>query len=87
MEKENLKEAKKMASTLKPQFNLGKEGISKNFIKTLNDYLGAHNIVKIKVSIAEDKNSLKYYAQQCAKETDSNLADTRGFTFTLFKNY
>ncbi len=81
----NNKELKKIASNLKPQFNLGKQGITNTFIRTIDEYLKAHEIVKIKALIAEDKNSVKYLAEEVSKETNSIIVETRGFTFVLFR--
>jgi RNA-binding protein YhbY len=81
-----LKELKKIASELKAQFNLGKNGITDSFIDTVRKYAEAHTIVKVKCTLAEDKDSLKYYANEVAKLTELVLVETRGFTFTLAKN-
>ena len=86
MKKEQLKELKQLANTLKPQFNLGKAGLTKTFIDTIDKYLTAHNIVKIKALIAEDKSSVEYLAGEITKETNSILIDKRGFTFTIYRD-
>ena len=85
MDKEQFKELKKISNTLKPMFNLGKEGLTDNFVKTIDEYLEAHNIVKIKVLIAGDKDDVGYFADEIAKETESIIIEKKGFTFTLFK--
>ncbi len=79
------KELKKKAADLKAEFNLGKNGITDSFLESVDNYLKAHNIVKIKSSLAEDKDSLKTYAQEVAKELGATLVETRGYTFTIFK--
>ncbi len=79
------KELKKIAADLKAEFNLGKNGITETFLDSVNKYLEAHQLVKIRVSLAEDKDALKYYAQEVAKELSATLVETRGYTFTLFK--
>ena len=76
---------KKMASELRPQFNLGKSGITDTFIQTIDEYLGAHKIVKIKSSLAEDKDMLVNLAKEVADKTEAEIIDKRGFTFTLFR--
>ena len=86
MKKEELKELKKIAATLKPEFNLGKSGITEKFIETVDKYLEAHGIVKIKALIAEDKSSLEYLANEIAKETNSTILDKRGFTFVVYRD-
>ena len=81
----DIKEAKAMCSDLKPQFNLGKAGITSTFIKTINEYLEAHEIVKIKALIATDKDSLSYFAQQVAEDTHAQILQKKGFTFILYR--
>lgn len=79
------KEAKKLCSDLKPQFNLGKAGITPTFIKTIHEYLEAHEIVKIKALIATNKDSLSYYADEIAKDVNAEVLQKIGFTFTLYR--
>jgi len=86
MKKEQLKELKQIANSLKPQFNLGKSGITEKFIETIDNYLTAHNILKVKALIAEDKSSLEYLANEIAKETNSTIIDKRGFTFVVYRD-
>ncbi len=78
-------ELKKMSASLKAEFNLGKNGITQTFLETISKYLDAHAIVKVKVSLAENKDSLKFYAQEVAKELKAELVECRGYTFTLFR--
>lgn len=85
MDKEQLKQLKKISNELKAQFNLGKAGITNSFIKMVDEYLEAHNVVKIKASIAQDKNALSFYADEIAKETLSEIVEKKGYTFTLFR--
>ncbi len=79
------KELKKLCNDLKPQFNLGKAGLTPTFIETIDKYLGAHEIVKIKVLIAEDKDAAKYFSEELAKETSSEILEQKGFTCVLFR--
>lgn len=80
------KSLKKHANGLKSEFNLGKSGITETFIKSVDDFLEAHKIVKIKALIAEDKEAMKFYAEELAKETDSEILEVKGFTFVLFRD-
>lgn len=43
------KQLKSLGNTLRPLFNVGKDGISINLIETLEDSLRAHELVKISV--------------------------------------
>lgn len=85
MDKQTLKELKKRANELKPMFNLGKNGLSDTFYETVDRYLAAHEIVKIKVQIAEDKSSVDFFADEVAKEVDAIVLDKKGFTFVLYR--
>ncbi|MCA9496332.1 MAG: YhbY family RNA-binding protein [Nanoarchaeota archaeon] len=79
------KELKKMANGIKPEFSLGKQGISDNFIDSVNKYLKVHNLVKIKCLIATDKENLQYFADEVSKQTQAELIEMKGFTFTIYK--
>ncbi|MDA3855927.1 MAG: YhbY family RNA-binding protein [Candidatus Woesearchaeota archaeon] len=85
MESYDKKEIKSIANALKPQFNVGKSAITDTFIDTVDNYLRAHEIVKIKSLIAKDKGELKKMAAFLAEETDSEVVDVKGFTFVLFR--
>ena len=74
-----------MANGIKPEFNLGKQGITDNFIDSLNKYLKVHNLVKIKCLIATDKDNLKYFADEVTKQAEAELIEMKGFTFTIYK--
>jgi len=83
--KQDLKELKKISNGLKPQFNLGKSGLSETFVKTVEDYLVAHTIVKIKVSVAENKTASNVFADLLSKELDATIIEKKGFTFTIYR--
>lgn len=85
MDKISAKDLKKQANDIPSKFNLGKNGITDTFIKTVDEYLEAHKIVKIKSSIAANKDELIYYAQQVASKTDSKIVEAKGYTFVLYK--
>ncbi len=77
------KELKKIAGSLKAQFNVGKNGVTETFIETIDKYLEVHGIVKIKSSVAEDKDALKEMAKEVADAIEAEIVDVRGYTFTL----
>ncbi len=85
MNKIELKELKKQAGGLKAEFNLGKNGLTDTFIDTIDKYLEAHNIVKIKSLISTNKDSVKEYAREISEKTESEIIDTKGFTFVLYR--
>jgi RNA-binding protein len=75
----------KKPTELKPEFNIGKNGITDTFLDSVDKYLDKHEMVKIKVSIAEDKDAMKYYANEVANELKAEILDIRGFTFVICK--
>jgi RNA-binding protein len=77
------KELKAQASQLKPMFQLGKNGMTQQFLDAVDSYLDAHHIVKIKVFIVDDREGLSYYANEVAKELDAEVIDMKGFTFVI----
>lgn len=85
MDKAGLKEVKRVANELKPQFNIGKSGLTETFIETVEKYLDAHQIVKIKALNAVDKTQVSDMAQELAKKIDAELIDKKGFTFVLYR--
>ena len=85
MDNGQLKELKKESNKLKAEFNLGRKGDSDTFIDSVQKYLKAHQMVKIKVIIAKDKSDVDKYSQDIAKKTNSTVLVKKGFTFTLYK--
>lgn len=86
MEKLDIKEIKRKANEIKPVFSIGKAGITSALIEGVEDYLTKHSIAKIKVLSAIDKNQVYYYAEEMAKETDSEIIEKKGFTFVIYRN-
>lgn len=85
MKKEQIKALKKISNELKAQFNLGKNGITDTFIETIDKYLKAHEIVKVKASLAANKSDIKTYSEDIAKQTNSQVVDLKGYTFVLYR--
>jgi RNA-binding protein len=85
MDKSELKELKKFANELKPQFNIGKSGLTDTLIDTIDKYLEAHEIVKIKVLSAINKTQVKNYAKEISEKIDVEIIEQKGFTFTLYR--
>lgn len=80
------KDLKCIISQLKSQFNIGKEGINDNFVDTVDKYLEAHKVVKIKSLVAKNKEELAMQAQDIANRTDSEVAEKKGYTFVLIRD-
>jgi len=85
MNSQDKKELKRIANEIKPQFNLGKEGVTKNFITLVDKYLNAHEIVKIKDLSSASRNDTIGKAQNLAKELKAEIIDKKGFTFVLYR--
>jgi len=85
-EKAKIKRLKKKASTIKTKIWIGKEGITSTFIERLNNQLKTNKLVKVKIqkNILESEQ-IEEIAQKVTKDTNSNLIDIRGRTFSLFK--
>ncbi len=75
---------KSMANTIDPIFQVGKNGITENFIKQVEDALEARELVKIKVL----NNSLldaTEVANEIADEIDAEFVQSIGNKFVLYK--
>lgn len=71
--------AQRMDATLK----VGKQGLSDGFIKSLNEELSRHELVKIK--FAEFKEQRKELAPQLAERTQSHLVTLLGNVVVLYR--
>ncbi|CAK7069252.1 ribosome assembly RNA-binding protein YhbY [Tissierella sp.] len=75
---------KSIANTMDPIFQVGKNGITENFIRQVEDALEARELVKIKVL----NNSLldaTEVASQIAEEIDAEFVQSIGNKFVLYK--
>lgn len=62
---------KSLAQRLDPALSLGKSGVTDAFIKSLDEVLGQHELVKIKFAAFKDER--KTLAPQLAEKTASQL--------------
>lgn len=70
------------------QLQLGKNGITENFLGTLKSYFKNHKNVKISVlkSAGHEKNKVKIYAEEILGELGNNYtARVIGFTINVKK--
>lgn len=75
---------KSIANTMDPIFQVGKNGITENFIKQVEDALEARELIKVKVL----NNSLldaTEVASQIAEEIDAEFVQSIGNKFVLYK--
>ncbi|MFP4402369.1 MAG: YhbY family RNA-binding protein [Candidatus Nanoarchaeia archaeon] len=81
----DLKELKKASEILKPQFFIGKNGITSQFIQELKTYFEKYELVKIKSHTATNSDSLTLQAQEIANRLNCQIITKKGFVFTLYK--
>lgn len=75
---------KKLAHDLQPLFQIGKNGVTENFIEQMNQALEARELVKCKVL----NNSLldaKETANELARATNAEFVQAIGNKFTLYR--
>jgi len=75
---------KSMANTMEPVFQIGKNGLTDNFLKQIEDYLEANELVKVKVL----KNSLldaTDMAREIADAVGAEFVQSLGNKFALYK--
>lgn len=65
-------------------FQIGKNGISDNLIKQINDALEARELIKLNV-LATSPNEITYVASILAQKTNSELVQIVGNKITLFR--
>lgn len=70
-----------MANKLKIIYRVGKEGITKDLINGINDYLYAHELIKIYLSKSQREEFLK----EIEKNTCAHVIETKGNTLVLYK--
>lgn len=78
------KELRAQANPLRPIIQIGKEGLSYNLIKTTEDSLRAHELVKVSVlkTCAVDVNEL---AIELSVQTHCEIVQVIGRTIVLYK--
>lgn len=73
-----------LANTIDAIFQVGKSGVSENFIKQVDEALEARELIKISVLETADKNA-KELAVEIADSTDSIVVQTIGSKITLYR--
>ncbi|MDR7857078.1 ribosome assembly RNA-binding protein YhbY [Tissierella sp.] len=72
------------ANTIDPIFQLGKNGVTKGFIKQVEDALETREIVKIKV-LNNSMLDATDVANEIAEEIDAEFVQSIGSKFVLYK--
>ncbi|SOC38498.1 ribosome assembly RNA-binding protein YhbY [Salinicoccus kekensis] len=80
----NIKQLKKASHNLNPIFQVGKNGVTDNFIEQINDVLEKRELLKISVlqNCLEDKEDI---AKTVSEATDSNVVSIIGNTIILYR--
>jgi len=73
-----------LAMTLRPIFQVGKEGISNNLIIGLNDALEAHELIKISV-LKNCTSNINEIAFDVASNTNSEIVQIIGRNVVLYR--
>lgn len=81
---QNKKTLRKLAQSLRPLFQIGKDGISYNLIKSLGDSLEAHELVKCSV-LKTSPIDVREAAIECSGQTHSEIVHIVGHTFILYR--
>lgn len=79
------KELRRASETLKPQFFIGKNGITPQFIQELKTYFEKYELAKIKSHTATNSDSLTKQAEELAIRINAQIVTKKGFVFTLYK--
>jgi RNA-binding protein len=80
-----IRKLKGMAQRMDATLKVGKQGLSEGFIKTLDQELARHELVKVK--FAEFKEQRKELAPQLAERTHSHLVTLVGNVVVLYRQH
>lgn len=75
---------KGLANKIDPIFQLGKNGITRSFVKQINDALEAREIVKINV-LNNSFLNVKDTANEIASETHAEFVQSIGNKFVIYR--
>jgi len=81
----NRTELRRRASTLKPLIIVGKGGVTDGIIRELDRQLEEKELVKIRFLRSSNTSQIGEMIARLAKETQSELVETRGNTATLYR--
>lgn len=81
---QNKKMLRKLSMTYRPLFQIGKDGLSYNMIRSLNDSLEAHELVKCTL-LKTSPVDVREAAIECSSQTHSDIVHIVGHTFVLYR--
>jgi len=73
-----------MANTMQPIFQIGKNGVSDNTIKQIDDALEARELIKITV-LETSGEDVREVAHEIAREADAEVIQVIGSKFVLYR--
>ena len=73
-----------LGNRLKPSVNVGKEGVSPELLRSIEDAYSNHELIKIKLERGCPKDR-KEVGPMLARETDSHLVQILGQTVLLYR--
>ena len=81
---QNKKILRKLSMSQRPLFQIGKDGLSYNMIRSLNDSLEAHELVKCSL-LKTSPIDVREAAIECSSQTHSEVVHIVGHTFVLYR--
>ena len=81
---QNKKLLRKMAQSMRPLFQIGKDGLSYNLIRSLDDSLEAHELVKCTL-LKTSPIDVREAAIECSPQTHSEILHILGRTSFLYR--
>lgn len=80
----NIKQLKKESHHLNPIFQVGKNGVTDNFIEQIDDVLEKRELIKVSVlqNCLEDKDVI---AEEISRNTESNIVSIIGNTIIIYR--
>jgi len=76
-----------LAHSLKPVVSIGQKGITDAVIRTIDEALDAHELVKIQFLAFKEKDQKKERIERIEVETKCEVAGTIGHTVILFRQH
>ena len=78
-----IRQFKATAQRMKPILKIGRQGLSPQFIKTVDETLALHELIKIKFD--DHKEEKKQLAPELAEKTGSHLVTLLGNVVVLYR--
>jgi RNA-binding protein len=84
--KKGMKELKRRSAVTQPTVWIGRNGVTKALLNQISAQLDANEIIKIKVhKLSLEDSEVAEIAGRIADETGSQIVDTRGRTFSVYR--